>query len=78
MPEKIDYEVMEEGTKFSDGKRTAFVEKKFIEDLKEEDGLLTVKLTIVDEYIPVSDVLDAAEVNQFFRNVPRPDFPCKE
>ncbi len=67
MENKIEYEETDRGINFTDGRRTAFVEKKFIVDLKELDGVLKVKLNVTNEYVPVTMVLDAAEVDQFFK-----------
>ncbi len=67
MENKIEYEETERGINFTDGRRTAFVEKKFILDLKELDGELKIKLSVTNEYVPVTYVLDAAEVDKFFK-----------
>jgi hypothetical protein len=71
MEEKIEYEKTERGITFTDGRRTAFVDKKFIIDLKEIDGVLKVKLSTTNEFVPVTMVLDAAEVDQFFKGASR-------
>jgi len=67
MENKIEYEETDRGINFTDGRRTAFVEKKFIVGLKDIDGVLKVKLNVTNEYVPVTMVLDAAEVDQFFK-----------
>ncbi len=67
MEENITYTETEDKIEFTDGKRIAVVEKEKITEIKEIDGVLSVKLTVLKDYIPVFAVLDAAEVDSFFK-----------
>jgi len=67
MKNNIEIKVEENGYSISDGNRSAFIESGKVENYEVKDGHYFFKLKILKEPIPATAILDAAEVDSFFK-----------